>query len=157
MKLQRPELLNPIATTNFNELQLVADEAGTLRGSGIVYYVWTKEVLVDLLFVDVLAKLQLEVNLLLAGTAHPGARGVVFYFEVPGEGTPTYVDVFINLENTESRQVIRNIKSKKAYVAPRTDLSTLNTSLLWMEEYLYPEGQLDVLSIGIATYARNLE
>ena len=106
------------------------------------------------LFPYTLTLLQTEITGILAGALHPGALGVLFQFDIMETGTTTFGEVFVDLEDLSTRQVLYNLRSREVKETKITGAADLITQLGWMPESFKTFGQADLVQVSLVTYKR---
>lgn len=154
-KSYRPNLIRPDYGSPYYELSGVSTPGGVLRGDGLVKYVLRDfDVLVGMTLTQTLAIVKTELDSILAKTTWPEARGVVFYFDILETGTTTFGELYVDLEDQTTRQVLYNLRSREVKESKFTSTTELFEKLQWMVQGIRTNGQTDLVEVNLVTYKR---
>src|SRR5664280_2573592 len=149
-KTYRPDMLKPDFSSAYFELSGPSIPDGMIQGDGLVRYLWRYfDVLEGTEFPYTLQLLKSELTEIMAKTKWPEAKGVVFQFDILETGTTTFGEVYIDLADNSSRQVLYDLRSRDVRLSVFPNIDVLITQLSWMPANLKPEGKGDLVQVSL--------
>src|SRR5664280_814748 len=149
-KTYRPDMLKPDFSSAYFELSGPSIPDGMIQGDGLVRYLWRYfDVLEGTEFPYTLQLLKSELTEIMAGTKWPEAKGVIFQFDILETGTTTFGEVYIDLYDFSTRQVLYDLRSRDIRLSTCQSIEYLITQLAWMSASLKPEGKGDLVEISL--------
>lgn len=152
--MTRPELQKFDYATPYYELTGPSfPEGKPSQGGMLVHYIWREfDEVNGKTLAESIERIRTELPQVLID--YPKVQGIVYQFDVTEVGHTTYVDLFIDLQKKESRQVLYELKSRNLRMKNWETFDELCDSLYWMPEEINTEGIGSLVFLGAATYRR---
>lgn len=154
-KTYRPDFFKPDICSAYYELTGLSIPNGVIQGDGLVRYRWRYfDILEGTTFPYTLVLLEIQIRAVMNGSIWQEAKGLLFQFDVLETGTTTFGELYIDLEDNSTRQVLYDLRSRDVRLTTFTTIEDLMAQLLWMPANFKTNGQTDIAEISLVTYKR---